>query len=131
MTVQSDNRTILELSDYADNVLSQRLQTIPGVSSVQIWGQRKYAMRLWIDPIKLASYGVTVSDVREALLSQNVELPSGKLTGANTELTVKTIGNLSTQEEFNNIIIFAQGEKVVRFSDVGKATLEAENMETK
>ncbi|WP_100615180.1 efflux RND transporter permease subunit [Confluentibacter citreus] len=131
MTVQSDNKNILELSDYADNVLAQRLQTIPGVSSVQIWGQRKYAMRLWIDPIKLASYGVTVSDVREALLSQNVELPSGKLTGANTELTVKTIGNLSTQEEFNNIIIFADGEKVVRFNDVGNATLEAENMETK
>ncbi|MGE5943875.1 MAG: efflux RND transporter permease subunit, partial [Flavobacteriales bacterium] len=131
MTVQSDNKNILELSDYADNVLSQRLQTIPGVSSVQIWGQRKYAMRLWIDPIKLASYGVTVADVRQALLSQNVELPSGKLTGANTELTVKTIGNLSTQEEFNNIIIFAEGEKVVRFSDVGNATLEAENMETK
>ncbi len=131
MTVQSDNKNILELTDYADNVLSQRLQTIPGVSSVQIWGQRKYAMRLWIDPIKLASYGVTVAEVREALLSQNVELPSGKLTGANTELTVKTIGNLSTQEEFNNIIIMADGEKVVRFSDVGNATLEAENMETK
>ena len=131
MTVQSDNKNILELSDYADNVLSQRLQTIPGVSSVQIWGQRKYAMRLWIDPIKLASYGVTVAEVRQALLSQNVELPSGKLTGANTELTVKTIGNLSTQEEFNNIIIYADGEKIVRFSDVGNATLEAENMETK
>ncbi len=131
MTVQSDNKNILELTDYADNVLSQRLQTIPGVSSVQIWGQRKYAMRLWIDPLKLASYGVTVSEVRQALLSQNVELPSGKLTGANTELTVKTIGNLSTQEEFNNIIIMADGERVVRFSDVGNATLEAENMETK
>lgn len=131
MTVQSDNRNILELSDYAENVLAQRLQTIPGVSSVQIWGQRKYAMRLWIDPIKLASYGITVADVRQALLSQNVELPSGKLSGANTELMVKTIGNLSTQEEFNDIIILAEGEKIVRFSDVGNATLEAENMETK
>ncbi|HLV39110.1 efflux RND transporter permease subunit [Xanthomarina sp.] len=131
MTVQSDNRNILELTDYADNVLAQRLQTIPGVSSVQIWGQRKYAMRLWIDPLKLASYGVTVSEVRKALLSQNVELPSGKLTGANTELTIKTIGNLSTEEEFNDIIIFAEDGKVVRFSDIGNATLEAENMETK
>src|SRR5690554_334833 len=131
MTVQSDNRNILELTDYADNVLAQRLQTIPGVSSVQIWGQRKYAMRLWIDPLKLASYGVTVAEVRSALLSQNVELPSGKLTGANTELTIKTIGNLSTEEEFNDIIIFAEDGKVVRFSDIGNATLEAENMETK
>lgn len=131
MTVQSDNKNVLELSDYADNVIAQRLQTIPGVSSVQIWGQRKYAMRLWIDPVKMASYGITVSDVQNALESQNVELPSGKLTGANTELAVKTIGNLSTEEEFNNIIILAEGEKIVRFSDIGNATLEAENLETK
>ncbi len=131
MTVQSDNKNVLELSDYADNVLAPRLQTIPGVSSIQIWGQRKYAMRLWIDPVRLSSYGTTVADVRSALLSQNVELPSGKLTGANTELTVKTIGNLATEEEFNNIIIRADGEKVVRLSDIGKAALEAENMETK
>src|SRR6187431_1495293 len=86
MTVQSDNKNVLELSDYAENVIAERLQTIPGVSSVQIWGQRKYAMRLWLDPVRLASYGCTVSDVRQALLAQNVELPSGKLTGANTEL---------------------------------------------
>lgn len=131
MTVQSDTKNILELSDYAENVISQRLETIPGVSSVQIWGQRRYAMRLWIDPIKLASYGATVSDVRNALLAQNVELPSGKLTGANTELTVKTIGNLSTEEDFNDIIILTQGNKVVRLSDVGRASLEGENMETK
>jgi len=131
MTVQSDNKNVLELSDYADNVIAQRLQTIPGVSSVQIWGQRKYAMRLWIDPVKLASYGCTVSDVREALNKQNVELPSGKLTGDNTELTVKTIGNLSTEEEFNKIIIRANGDNIVRLSDVGKASLEAENLETK
>ena len=131
MTVQSDNKNVLELTDYADNVLSQRLQTIPGVSSVQIWGMRKYAMRLWIDPVKLASYGCTVADVRTALSKQNVELPSGKLTGANTELTVKTIGNISTEEGFNNLIIKAEGDKIVRFSDIGKAALEAENLETK
>lgn len=131
MTVQSDGKNILELSDYAENVIAQRIETIPGVSSVQIWGQRRYAMRLWIDPIKLTSYGVTVSDVRNALLSQNIELPSGKLTGANTELTVKTIGNLATEEDFNNIIILTEGEKVVRLSDIGRAALEAENMETK
>lgn len=131
MTVQSDGKNILELSDYAENVIAQRLETIPGVSSVQIWGQRRYAMRLWIDPLKLASYGLTVSDVRAALLAQNVELPSGKLTGANTELAVKTIGNLNTEEQFNNIIILASGGKLVRLSDIGKATLEGENMETK
>lgn len=131
MTIQSDKKNVIELSDYAENVVAQRLQTIPGVSSVQIWGQRKYAMRLWIDPAKLASYGLTTSDVRSALNAQNVELPSGKLTGANTELTVKTLGNISTEEEFNDIIIRADGDRVVRLLDVGKAALEAENLETK
>ena len=131
MTVQSDSRTALELSDYAENVIGQRLETIPGVSGIQIWGQKRYAMRLWIDPLKLAAYGCTVAEVRDALNKQNVELPSGKLTGANTELTVKTVGNLSTPEEFNNIIIRSIGEKVVRFSDVGVANLGPENIETK
>ena len=131
MTIQSDSRNELELSDYAENVISQRLETIPGVSGVQIWGQKKFAMRLWIDPIKLASYGCTVSEVRDALNKQNVELPSGKLTGSNTELTVKTVGNLSTPEEFNNIIIRTDGEKIVRLSDVGSAVLGPENIETR
>ncbi|RZJ68233.1 MAG: efflux RND transporter permease subunit [Flavobacterium sp.] len=131
MTVQSDSRNALELSDYAENVIAERLQTIPGVSSVQIWGQKRYAMRLWLDPIKLNSYGVTVSDVRAALDAQNIELPSGKLTGANTELLVKTMGNLSEASQFNDIIILAQGEKIVRFSDIGRAELGPENLETK
>jgi hydrophobe/amphiphile efflux-1 (HAE1) family protein len=131
MTIQSNNKNVIELSDYAENVIAQRLQTIPGVSSVQIWGQRKYAMRLWIDPVRLASYGLTTADVQNALNAQNVELPSGKLTGANTELTVKTLGNLSKVEEFNDIIIRADGGKVVRLIDIGKAALEAENLETK
>ncbi|PAM96393.1 acriflavin resistance protein [Flavobacterium sp. IR1] len=131
MTVQSDTRSSLELSDYAENVISQRLETIPGVSGVQIWGQKRYAMRLWIDPAKLAAYGCTVAEVRTALNSQNVELPSGKLTGNSTELTVKTIGNLSTPEEFNNIIIRTDGDKIVRLSDIGGAELGPENIETK
>src|SRR6218665_1250092 len=130
ITVQSDSKDVLALSDYAENVIAERLQTIPGVSSVQIWGQKKYSMRLWIDPVKLSSYGITVSDVRTALDKQNVELPSGKLTGANTELTVKTMGNLSTEKEFNDIIIVADGDKIVRLSDIGRAELGSENLET-
>ena len=130
MTIQSDSRNALELSDFAENVIGQRLETIPGVSGIQIWGQKRYAMRLWIDPIKLASYGCTVSEVRSALNKQNVELPSGKITGANTELMVKTIGNLSKAEEFNNIIIRSEGDKIVRFSDIGKAEIGPENVET-
>ncbi|UPQ79865.1 efflux RND transporter permease subunit [Flavobacterium azooxidireducens] len=131
MTMKSANKNVLELTDYAENVILQRLQTIPGVSSVRIWGERKYAMRLWIDPVKLSAYGCTASDVLNALSSQNVELPSGKLTGNNTELTVKTLGNLSNEEDFNNIIVKSEGDKIVRLSDVAKASLEAENLETR
>ncbi|RTY69667.1 efflux RND transporter permease subunit [Flavobacterium sp. LB2P53] len=131
MTVQSDSRNSLELSDYAENVIAQRLETIPGVSGVQIWGQQRFAMRLWIDPVKLAAYGCSVAEVRDALNQQNVELPSGKITGNNTELTVKTVGNLSTAEEFNNIIIRSEGAKTVLFSDIGTAVLGPENLETK
>ncbi|CAM3857914.1 MULTISPECIES: efflux RND transporter permease subunit [Flavobacterium] len=130
MTVQSDTRSGLELSDYAENVIGQRLETIPGVSGIQIWGQKRFAMRLWIDPNKLTSYGLTVSDVRKALNEQNVELPSGKITGNNTELTVKTVGNLTTAEEFNAIIIRSTGDKIIRLSDIGSATLGPENIET-
>lgn len=130
MTVQSKTKNALELSDYAENVISQRLETIPGVSGIQIWGQKRYAMRLWLDPNKLAAYGVTVADVRSALNKQNVELPSGKITGAATELTVKTIGNLSSEKEFNDVIIRSENDKIVRLSDVGNASLEAENIET-
>lgn len=131
MTVQSQSRNALELSDYAENVVSERMQTIPGVSSVQIWGQKRYSMRIWMDPIKLNAYGITVADVRNALDKQNVELPSGKLTGANTELMVKTLGNLSTEKEFNDIIIVADANKTVRLSDIGYAVLASENLETK
>src|SRR5690606_40399310 len=95
------------------------------------WGQLRYAMRLWIAPMKLASYGLTVADVRAALLAQNIELPSGKLTGDATELSVKTLGNLNTEEEFNSIIILADGEKLVQLRDIGRASLEGENMENK
>ncbi|MBP7477701.1 MAG: efflux RND transporter permease subunit [Chitinophagales bacterium] len=130
MTVQSNKRNQMELSDYAENVIGQRIENIPGVSGIQIWGQKKYAMRLWIDPVKLSTYGVTIADVKNALTQQNVELPSGKLTGNNTELTVKTIGNLTKAEEFNNIIVKRNGEQLIRFSDIGYASLGPENLET-
>ncbi|WP_270088178.1 efflux RND transporter permease subunit [Sphingobacterium sp. SYP-B4668] len=131
LTIQSELRDNLALSDFAENVVGERLQTIPGVSSVQIWGQQRYAMRLWFDPTKLSAYGITVADVRSALTAQNVELPSGKIVGKNTELTVKTVGNLSTEKEFDNIIIKSDNERVVKFSDIGYAKLQAENLETK
>lgn len=130
MTLQSDTRSQLELSDYGENVIAQRLQTIPGVSSIQIWGQKRYAMRIWLDPLKLSSYKLTPLDVKNALDRENVELPSGKIAGNTTELTVKTSGNLSTEKEFNDLIIKTDGDKMIRLMDVGYANLGPENEET-
>lgn len=129
-TMQSSIRNALELTDYADNVIMQRLQTIPGVSSIRIYGEKRYAMRLWIDPAKLSAYGLTPLDVREALNRENVELPSGKLTGNNTELGIKTLGNLNTVEQFNNLILKTDSNRITRFSDVGEAVMAPENMES-
>ncbi len=130
LTVQSDTRNHLELSDFAENVIAQNLQTIPGVSSTQIWGLKRYAMRLWMDPPKLAAYGLTPLDVKDALTRENVELPSGKITGNQTELTVNTKGRLKTVEDFNNLIVKSDETKIVRFSDIGFANLGPENEET-
>lgn len=130
LTVRSNNRNILDLNDIAENTIAQRLQTLQGVSTIQIYGQRRYAMRMWIEPMRLAAYGLTPLDVRNALTQQNVELPSGKITGANTELTVKTIGNLVTEDDFNSLIIRTDGGRIIRFSDIGKAVLGPENPET-
>jgi multidrug efflux pump len=130
LTVQSDKRSITDLSDFAENVIADRIQTIPGVSSVQIQGQRKYAMRIRLDPNKLASYGLTSQDIVTALDRENVELPSGKLTGATTELTIKTLGKLSTADQFNNLIIKSDSNNVVKLKDIAFAELGAENEET-
>jgi len=130
MTLNSNKRTLLETTDIADRLVKERLQTIPGVSSIQIWGEKKYAMRLWIDPIKLAAFRLTAIDVLTALTKQNIELPSGSLEGDNTELTVRTLGRLTTAKEFNNLIIKEESDKVVKFEDVGRAELAPENEKT-
>ncbi|HEY5826205.1 MAG TPA: efflux RND transporter permease subunit, partial [Cyclobacteriaceae bacterium] len=130
MTVFSEKRDLLELSRIAEIYFKERLQTIPGVSSVQIWGQRRYSMRLWMDPIRLASLKLAPSDVLQALNRENVELPSGRVEGQNTELTVRTLGRLTTEEDFNNLIIKEDGDNVVRLSDVGHAELGPENERT-
>jgi multidrug efflux pump len=130
MTIQSDKRNVLEISDFAENVIAQRLQTIEGVSSVQIWGQKKYAMRLRLDPQKLAAYNTTLQDVKTALDRENVELPSGKLSGDQTDITVQTKARFMNADEFSQMIIRSNNGKVVRLMDVGFAELGAENEET-
>ncbi|MGZ3874567.1 MAG: efflux RND transporter permease subunit, partial [Mucilaginibacter sp.] len=130
LTVSSNTRNINQLDDYAENVLQEGLQTIPGVSAINIQGQRQYAMRLWIDPNKLASYGLTASDISNALNIENVELPAGKIEGNNTEVVIRAVGKLSTEKDFNNLIIRADSNRVVHLSDVGYAVLGSANEET-
>lgn len=130
MTVQSDTRNQLEVTEYANNVLIDRLQTIPGVSSITIWGEKRYAMRIWMNPQKMSAYNITGSDISTALGRENVELPSGKLAGNTTELTVRTFGRLNTEQDFNNVIIRSSDSGVVRLSDVGEAVLGPENEES-
>nr|MCU0368852.1 efflux RND transporter permease subunit [Cyclobacteriaceae bacterium] len=130
LTLTSDKRDLLEISRIAELYFKERIQTIPGVSSVGIWGQRRYSMRLWMDPSKLASLKLAPSDVLQAVNRENVELPSGRVEGQNTELTVRTMGRLSTEDDFNNLIIKEDGDNIVRFSDVGYAKLGPENDRT-
>lgn len=130
LTIQSDTKNQLELTDFAENVIAQNLQTIPGVSTTQIWGMKRYAMRIWMDPSKLSAYGLTPLDIKGALTKENVELPSGKISGNQTELIVNTKGRLRTVDDFNNLIIKSDGTNIVRVSDVGFANLGPENEET-
>ena len=130
MTVQSNTRNQLQVTEYANNVLVERLQTIPGVSGIQIWGEKRYAMRIWFDPQKLTAYSLTPEDVQNALLRENVELPSGKISGNTTELTVRTFGRLNTEEEFNDIIIKNLNGSDIRVKDIGEAVLGPENEES-
>lgn len=130
LTAKSSRMNAMELSDYAENVLQEKLQTIPGVSSVAIWGQQKPAMRLWLDPSKMAAYGITAADISSALSRENVEMPAGKIRGNSTELLLKTRCRLTTEDEFNNLIIKQNDSQVVRLRDIGEASLGAQNDES-
>lgn len=130
VNVKSDKRSLLELSELADNVFKERLQTIPGVSRVQIWGEKEYAIRLRMDPLKMASYGITPMDVLSKVQSENVELPSGRIEGQSIELSVRTKSRLSSPQEFNDLIIKESETNIVRFQDIGTAELSALNEKT-
>lgn len=127
VNIRSEQRTLLEINEIAERVFKERLQTIPGVSQIQIWGARRYSMRLWMDPAKLSAFGITPVDIRTALQRENVELPSGRIEGSTVELTVRTMGRLVTPEDFNSLILRQEGDEIVRFRDVGYAELGTEN----
>jgi len=128
LTLESDKRTLLELSEVAELTYKEQLQTIQGVSAVNIFGQKRYAMRLMLDPVKLAGYKLTPLDVRNAISRENVELPSGSIEGNNTQLTIRTLGLMTTPKEFNDMIIKQTGDQIVRFQDIGRAELGPEDI---
>jgi len=129
LAVQSRTKGLLELSDYAENVLQQQFQTIGQVSSVNIFGQKRYAMRIWIDPDKMTSQGISFTDIRTALTSENIDLPPGKIYGNNTELTIKTLGRLTSEKDFRNLIIRSDSAGILRLSDVARVELGPETLE--
>jgi multidrug efflux pump len=130
LTVQSDTRTLEDITDFVNINIKEKLQSIPGVRLVDTYAGRKRAMRLRMDPIKLASYGLTPSDVQSALQRENVDLPSGRIEGENTEVTLRTQGRLVTEEEFNNMIVLQKDGAIVRFSDIGEAVMSSQNERT-
>lgn len=130
VAIQSDSRSLLELSEIADLTVKEQLQTISNVSSVSIWGEKRYSMRLWLDPNKLAGYGITPVDIKNAITNENLELPSGSIEGNTVELTLRTMGQMHTAKEFNNVIIKEVNGQVIRFSDIGYAELGAADIKS-
>lgn len=127
ITVQSPIRSLLELSEIADLTVKERLQTISNVSAVEIWGEYRYAMRLWLDPIRMASFNITPMDIKSALDRENIELPAGSIEGDHIEQSIRTMGLMETPEDFNNLILIEDDFRIVRFRDVGYAELDAAN----
>ncbi len=123
LAVQSDKRSLLEISEIADLTIKEQLQTISDVSAVQIWGEKRYSMRIWLDPAKMAGYGITPVDVKTALDRENVELPSGSIEGNTTELTIRTMGLMHTAQEFNDLVVRESEDRIIRLSDIGRAEL--------
>jgi multidrug efflux pump len=130
MTVRSSNKKQTELSDYAENVIAQRIQTIPGVSGVQIWGQKRYAMRMWLNPAKMAALGIIPADVKLALQQQNIDLPAGKIEGNTTELNINTRAKLQRPDEFERLVVKSSPSGNVYLADIGRVELGPENEST-
>ena len=130
MTVQSNTRNQLEVTEFANNNLLERLQTIPGVSGINIWGEKRYAMRIWFNTAKMSAYAITFADIQSALVRQNVELPSGKISGNATELSVRTFGKINTEEEFKGVIVKNVNGSNILLKDVADVVLGPENEES-
>lgn len=127
IALMSDRHSTLEMTEIAEIVLKERLQRLPGVGSVFIGGARRYAMRVWLDPARMASRGITVQDVEDAIRRENAEIPGGRVEGEGREFAVRTRGELSTPEEFAAIIVSQSGDDRVRLGDVAEVEVGAED----
>jgi multidrug efflux pump len=123
INMYSDIRDRQELTQFARNVFREQLRTVDGVSIISVYGQQRYAVRLWMDPDRMAAYDVTPADIRSALDSDNIELPSGVIEGEDTELTIRTMGRMTELEEFDNLIIREERGNIIRFQDIGRVEL--------
>jgi len=126
LAVQSPSKGLLELSDYTENVLLKNFQTIPEVSAVNIVGQKRPAMRLWVDPDKMNAFNIAFNDISNVLNKENVDIPSGKIYGNKTELTIRAMGRLTTEKDFQDLIIREDSNGIVRLSDIAKVELGPE-----
>ncbi|MFM9050728.1 MAG: efflux RND transporter permease subunit [Bacteroidota bacterium] len=129
MSLQSPTKGLLELSDYAENVLQNKFQTIPQVSAVNIFGARRPSMRIWIDPDRLTAHGVAFNDISRVLNAENIEVPTGKIHGDRTEMTIRASGRLTTEQQFRDLILRESKEGIVRLGDVARIEIGPENYE--
>ena len=127
LSLYSDRATELELTDYAERHIKDRLAATPGVAAVWVWGARHYAMRIWLDADRLTSRGLTVQDVEAALRNQNVAIPSGRIESHRLEFSVRTRGELQTAEQFNQLIVASRDGYPIRLEDIGRAEIGAED----
>jgi multidrug efflux pump len=131
LTFTSDRFTRTELTDVVDRIAKQRIQTVPGVGTIFIGGERRYAMRLWLNPDKLASYQLTATDVENALREQNVDIPGGRIESFAREFTVRTQGELPDAAAFDELVIATRGNSQIKLKDVGHAELGSEDYRTR
>jgi multidrug efflux pump len=127
LVVRSEEHNIMKVSDLVENTIKSRMQTIPGVGDIRIFGEKQYSMRLWLDPFKMTANGITAEDIQRAVTRENIELPAGRIEGSLVELTIRTRGLLQTPDEFNRIIVKQDQGRIVRLSDVGQAELYPKN----
>ncbi|HKA58805.1 MAG TPA: efflux RND transporter permease subunit, partial [Gemmatimonadales bacterium] len=127
LALSSENYDLMQLSDVADRIVKARLQSLPGVGSANIFGERRYSMRVWVQPEALSARGLTVQDVEGAIVARNVEIPAGRIESTRREFSVRSLGELKTPQEFGEMVVAAQGSQLVKLNDVARVELGPED----